>query len=496
MTKVKLLFVLFAILIGTQNDLSAQEQKIVLLKLDDVTYGDKGEAVPPRWSRVADYIESKGLKAGFGIIGFSLAENKPEYFQWVKDRAAKGNIEFWNHGYRNRMGPDDFGEFEQSYDIQYRSLHLTDSLAQAKLGLTLTTWGPHWSSTNENTDLALSRIENIKMTLGSPQNPVHFKGYVVPDRLQMEYPVHNPNYEEFVKYYRGEWKDLTSFYLQGHPNSWDEERWNNFTKIIEFLQSENVKFVTPSEFMALKANKTQKDISYIHPGKTDVYKQERCKLDIHYPIGKKDFSTLVWFHGGGLEGGQKHFPKEFLDQGYAVIAVNYRLSPRAQHPAYLEDAAEAVAWTFENIEKFGGNKDKIYLAGHSAGGYICLMLNLDKSYLAKWKIDANKLAGVFPISGQTTTHYTIRKERGLPVDVPIIDKYAPSNNVRKDASPMILITGDRKLEMLARYEENAHLYALLKALGQEVTLYEMEGFDHGDVAAPACILINKQLRKK
>lgn len=123
------------------------------------------------------------------------------------------------------------------------------------------------------------------------------------------------------------------------------------------------------------------------------------------------------------------------------------------------------------------------------------MLNLDKSYLGRWGVDANKLAGAFPISGQTTTHYTIRKERGLPSDTPIIDKYAPSNNVRKDASPMILITGDKDLEMLARYEENAHLYALLKALGQDVTLYQMEGFDHGAVAAPACILINRRIKE-
>lgn len=246
---------------------------------------------------------------------------------------------------------------------------------------------------------------------------------------------------------------------------------------------------------AEKNYRLQKDISYLHPGETDAYKQERCKLDIYYPTNKKEFATLVWFHGGGLEAGEKHFPKEFMNQGYAVVAVNYRLSPRAQNPAYTEDAAEAVAWIFENIEQLGGSKDKIFITGHSAGGYLCLMLNLDKSYLGKWGIDANKLAGAFPISGQTTTHYTIRKERGLPCDTPIIDKYAPSNNVRKDASPMILITGDKNLEMLARYEENAHLYALLNALGQKVTLYEMEGFDHGTVAAPACLLINSRMKK-
>lgn len=247
---------------------------------------------------------------------------------------------------------------------------------------------------------------------------------------------------------------------------------------------------------AAETSRTVKDISYLHPGEKDVYKLERCKLDLHYPTDRKDFATVVWFHGGGLEGGSKHFPKEFLNQGYAVAAVNYRLSPRATNPAYTEDAAEAVAWIFEHIAQYGGSTDKIYIAGHSAGGYLCLMLNLDKRYLGKWDIDANRLAGAFPISGQTTTHYTIRKERGLPVDVPIIDQYAPSNNVRKDASPMVLITGDKDLEMLARYEENAHLYALLKALGQPVTLYQLEGFDHVSVLSPACTLINNYLKKK
>ena len=158
----------------------------------------------------------------------------------------------------------------------------------------------------------------------------------------------------------------------------------------------------------------QRDLSYLHPGEQDAYKSERCKLDLYYPEDKPGFATLVWFHGGGLEGGQKHIPQEFLRQGYAVATVNYRLSPRAHNPAYTEDAAEAVAWVFEHIAEYGGDTAKIYIAGHSAGGYLCLMLNLDKRYLGKWGIDANRLAGAFPISGQTTTHYTIRKERGLP----------------------------------------------------------------------------------
>ena len=228
----------------------------------------------------------------------------------------------------------------------------------------------------------------------------------------------------------------------------------------------------------------------------DAYEQSRCKLDIYYPKNVKNFPSIVWFHGGGLEGGEKFFPKELLDKGVAIIAVNYRLSPKATNPAYTDDAAAAVAWTFNHIQQYGGSTKKIFVSGHSAGGYLTLMLGLDKSYLAKYNIDADSVSAYFPISGQTTTHYTIRKERGLPFDLPIIDTYAPSNHARKDASPFVLITGDRDLEMSARYEENAHLAAVLKALGHMHTeLYELKGFDHGTVVAPACYLIIDHIKK-
>jgi len=229
---------------------------------------------------------------------------------------------------------------------------------------------------------------------------------------------------------------------------------------------------------------------------TDAYEQSRCKLDIYYPKNVKNFPSIVWFHGGGLEGGGKFFPKELLDKGIAIIAVNYRLSPKATNPAYTDDAAAAVAWTFNHIQQYGGNTKQVFVSGHSAGGYLTLMLGLDKSYLAKYNIDADSVAAYFPISGQTTTHYTIRKERGLSLELPIIDTYAPSNHARKDASPFVLITGDCDLEMSARYEENAHLAAVLKALGHKQTeLYELKGFDHGTVVAPACYLIIDHIKK-
>ena len=218
---------------------------------------------------------------------------------------------------------------------------------------------------------------------------------------------------------------------------------------------------------AQETYKTVKDISYIPAGETDGYRKERCKLDVYYPVGKKGFPTIVWFHGGGLEGGGKHVPEMFMNQGFAVVAVNYRLSPKAQNPAYTEDAAAAVAWAYKHIEEYGGSPRRVFVTGHSAGGYLTLMVGLDKSYLQEYGVDADSIAAYLPISGQTVTHFTIRKERSLPEGIPVIDQYAPCNKARKDTPPFVLITGDRNLEMADRYEENALLASVLKNIGNK-----------------------------
>ena len=246
---------------------------------------------------------------------------------------------------------------------------------------------------------------------------------------------------------------------------------------------------------AQETYKTVKDISYIPAGETGGYRKERCKLDVYYPVGKKGFPTIVWFHGGGLEGGGKHVPEMFMNQGFAVVAVNYRLSPKAQNPAYTEDAAAAVAWAYKHIEEYGGSPRRVFVTGHSAGGYLTLMVGLDKSYLQEYGVDADSIAAYLPISGQTVTHFTIRKERSLPEGIPVIDQYAPCNKARKDTPPFVLITGDRNLEMADRYEENALLASVLKNIGnKKVSLYELQGFDHGQVYVPGCCLVANYIR--
>ena len=241
---------------------------------------------------------------------------------------------------------------------------------------------------------------------------------------------------------------------------------------------------------------TEKNISYYSDpaGGSDAYKTARCMLDLYYPKGAKDFATIVWFHGGGLTGGEKELPKALMDKGYAIAGVGYRLSPKVKAPAYIDDAAAAVAWVFQHIAGYGGSNRLIFVSGHSAGGYLGMMITLDKKYLGKYGIDANKIAALIPFSGQAITHYTIREERGIKNTQAVIDEYAPLYHVRPDAPPTLLITGDRELELLGRYEENAYLLRMTKLAGHTRTrLYELQGFDHGGMPVPAYPLLLKEV---
>ena len=234
--------------------------------------------------------------------------------------------------------------------------------------------------------------------------------------------------------------------------------------------------------------------SDVYDGPKTGYMLERCKLDIYYPENKKDYATVVWFHGGGLTGGQKHIANELKNKEIAVVAVNYRLYPKVKCPVYIEDAAASVAWVFRNIEKYGGNRAKIFVSGHSAGGYLASMIGLDKSYLEKFAIDADSIAGLVPFSGHTITHMAVRDEMGIKKEQPVIDKYAPLYHVRPDAPPLVLITGDRELEMLGRYEENAYMYRMMKvARHPHTSLYELDGFDHGAMNSPGNHILLKQI---
>ncbi len=227
-----------------------------------------------------------------------------------------------------------------------------------------------------------------------------------------------------------------------------------------------------------------KDLAY-RAGLTD-YEHERCLLDLYLPEGRKDFPIIVWFHGGGLEGGCKDDASAiatcFAQEGLAVAVANYRLSPRVAYPAYVDDAAASVGWVVKHIGEYGGNTNAVFISGHSAGGYLTAMLGMNSRFMAKYGVNTSDIAGIIPISGQTFTHYTVRKERGIPnpQTTPIVDEAAPCYHVRKDAPPVLAICGDQ--DAPARAEENRYFIAALKAVEHPMAEYrEFADRDHGSI---------------
>lgn len=239
---------------------------------------------------------------------------------------------------------------------------------------------------------------------------------------------------------------------------------------------------------------TAGDIPY--STKTDEYSKERLKLDIYHPEGLTDCPVVIWFHGGGLTGGSKQIPSALKGKGMVVVGVNYRLLPKVTIEECLDDCAEAVAYVFKHIQEHSGGVSKVFVSGHSAGGYITMMLALDKEWLERYGVDADSVAAYVPFSGQAISHFSYRKMNGLGELQPTIDKFAPLFWVRKDCPPLVLITGDRELELYGRYEENALLWRYMKLSGNESTeLHEIGGHGHGAMVAPSFHILETTINR-
>ncbi len=159
---------------------------------------------------------------------------------------------------------------------------------------------------------------------------------------------------------------------------------------------------------AAEADKTYpvrdiRDVTYFEGKPSDAF---RHKLDIFVPKDKKDFPVVVFFHGGAWTIGDKSCVGlysavgEFLaSRGIGAVLPNYRLSPWVKHPEHIKDVARAYAWTHKNIAKYGGDPNKMFIAGHSAGGHLAALLATDEQYLKAEGLSRKDIRGVMALSG-------------------------------------------------------------------------------------------------
>ncbi len=190
-------------------------------------------------------------------------------------------------------------------------------------------------------------------------------------------------------------------------------------------------------------------------------------LDIYLPEAE-EFAVVLYFHGGGLETGDKSNQKTFFEymvsHGVAVVSANYRMYPECKYPDFLIDAADAIAWVFKNIGNYG-KINGVYVGGSSAGGYISQMLCFDERWLAKHNLKPSDITGFIHDAGQPTCHFNVLRERGLDTRRVIIDDSAPLYHIGEAETypPMLIIVSDN--DMNNRYEQTMLLKSTLKHFG-------------------------------
>jgi acetyl esterase/lipase len=210
----------------------------------------------------------------------------------------------------------------------------------------------------------------------------------------------------------------------------------------------------------------------------------RQKLDVYVPEHVKGtMGVVVFFYGGvwqnGERGNYRFVAQGIVSQGFIAVMPDYRLWPGVTFPAFVEDGALAVKWVHENIARFGGDPNRIFLAGHSAGGHIAALLTLDGRYLKGVGLDRGVIRATAGLAGPYD-FVPSEGDRGVfgmgVADVKPPEEIEPIRFVDGLEPPMVLIQGlaDRTVD-----SGNAvRLAERIRAKGGRVKLITYPGVGH------------------
>ncbi len=197
----------------------------------------------------------------------------------------------------------------------------------------------------------------------------------------------------------------------------------------------------------------------------------RHSLDIYQPDRPGPHPVVVFFYGGSWRDGSKKDYKfvaaTLARHGILTVVPDYRLYPQVKYPAFLQDCAAAVAWTFRHITAYGGNSGDLFLMGHSAGAYNAVMLGLDPSFLAADGVNRDALAGVIGLAGPYD-FLPIEDPDIIPIfAVPDQQATQPIDHVDGHNPPLFLADGSDDKTVLPR--NTLRLAARVRAAGGPVT---------------------------
>jgi len=198
----------------------------------------------------------------------------------------------------------------------------------------------------------------------------------------------------------------------------------------------------------------------------------RHTLDVYRPGAAKGLPVVVFFYGGSWQSGSRQIYRfvaaALARRGIVAVVPDYRVYPEVRYPGFIEDGASAVRWAKDNAARFGGDPDKLFLMGHSAGAYIAAMLALDSRWLGKVDLAPGRdIAGLIGMSGPYD--FLPLRDRTLKVIFGGNDPAAqPISHVSAGAPPSLLVTGRR--DGIVDPGNTARLAARLRAAGNAVTI--------------------------
>ncbi len=219
----------------------------------------------------------------------------------------------------------------------------------------------------------------------------------------------------------------------------------------------------------------------------------RQRLDVYLPGAARGRTPahvpgrpiVVFWYGGGFDHGRKtHYRfvgAALARAGYVAVLPDYRLYPEVMFPAFVEDGADALAWVVGNAAQIGGDPQRIYVAGHSAGAHIAAMLAYDRARLERVALPPDTVRGLIGLSGpyaltpNDPTLHAVFTAPYTPAD------WRPAERAHRGAPPALLLHGEADDRVAVSHATT--LAAALETVGSKVTLRIYPGRGHSDTAA-------------
>ncbi len=217
-------------------------------------------------------------------------------------------------------------------------------------------------------------------------------------------------------------------------------------------------------------------------GEGIAYGTHGQRLDIWRPSARSKGArpVVIFFYGGAWRTGSRQVyafvGRALAQMGFVVVIFDYRKAPKSTFPAFMEDAAQALAWTHRHIADFGGDADRIGLAGHSAGAHMAMLLTLDSRWTQREKLPADIVKAFVGISGPYDFYPFVDEETREVFRASASQDHQPIHFARTGAPPILLIASSADTRVKVR--NSVAMAARLHDVGAHAELMLVPGLSH------------------